>query len=53
MWRIKESILEFKLRYQIERLFNSTILKAIYKSFMAMVKCFIDLIKPHRTNDIF
>ena len=37
MWRIQESILEFKLTYQTERLFNSTVLEAIYKSFMAMI----------------
>lgn len=53
MWRIRESILESKLTYQTERLFNSTVLKAIYKSFIAMVKCLMDLIKPHKTKDIF
>ena len=53
MWRIKESILEFKLRYCLERLFNTSILKSIYKSFIAMIKCFIYLIKPHKTDNIF
>ena len=53
MWRIQESIFEFKLTYQTERLFNSTMLKAIYKSFIAMIKCFIYLIKPHKTDNIF
>ena len=53
MWRIQESIFEFKLTYQTERLFNSTMLKAIYKSFIAMIKCFIYLIKPHKTYNIF
>ena len=53
VWRIQESILEFKLTYQTERLFNGTVLKAIYKSFIAMIKCFVDLTKPHKTKDIF
>ena len=53
MWRIQESILEFKLRYGIEILFNTTIPKAIYNSFIAMAECFICLIKPHKTNDVF
>ena len=53
MWIIQESVLEFKLTYQTERLFNSTVLKDIYKSFIAMIKCFIYLIKLHKTKDIF
>ena len=53
MRRIQESILEFKLRYGIEILFNTTIPKAIYKSFIAMVKCLMDLIKPRKTKDMF
>lgn len=53
MWRIQESILEFKLRYGIEVLFNTPTAKAIYKSFIEMIKCLIDLIKPHKTKDIF
>ena len=53
MWRIQESVLEFKLTYKTERLFNSTMLKAIYKSFIAMIKCLIYLIKPHKTYNIF
>lgn len=53
MWRIQESILEFKLRYGLERLFNTPTLKSIYKSFIAMIKCFIYLIKPHKTDNIF
>lgn len=53
MWRIQESILEFKLRYCIEILFNTPMPKAIYKSFIAMIECLIDLIKPHKTNYIF
>ena len=53
MWRIKESILEFKLRYCLERLFDTSILKSIYKAFIAMIKCFIYLIKPHKTDNIF
>ena len=53
MWRIKESILEFKLRYGLERLFNTSIPKSIYKSFIAMIKCFIYLIKPHKADNIF
>ena len=53
MWRIKESILEFRLRYCLEILFNTPMPKAIYKSFIAMVKCLMDLIKPHKTKDIF
>ena len=53
MWRIQESVLEFKLTYQTERLFNSTVLKAIYNAFIEMIKCFIYLIKPHKTDNIF
>ena len=53
MWRIQESILEFKLRYGLEILFNTPMSKAIYKSFIAMIKCFIYLIKPHKTDNIF
>lgn len=53
MRRIQESILEFKLRYGIEVLFNTPTAKAIYKSFMAMIECLIDLIKPHKTKDIY
>lgn len=49
MWRIKESILEFKLTYMGERLFNESLIKSIYKSTKAMIKCFIILLKP---NDI-
>ena len=49
MWRIKESILEFKLTYIGERLFNESLIKSIYKSTKAMIKCFIILLKP---NDI-
>lgn len=41
------------MRYGIEILFNTTVPKAIYKSFIAMFKCLIDLIKPHKTKDIF
>ena len=50
---IKESILEFKLRYGLERLFNTSIPKSIYKAFIAMIKCFIHLIKPHKAYNIF
>ena len=53
MWVIQENILESKLTYQTERLFNSTVLESIYKSFMAMIKCLIDLIKPHKKKDMF
>ena len=53
MWRIQESILEFKLKYGLERLFNTSIPKSIYKAFIAMIKCFIYLIKPHKTDNIF
>ena len=53
MWIIKESILEFKLRYGLERQFNTSIPKSIYKSFIEMVKCFVYLIKPHKTDNIF
>ena len=53
MWIIKESILEFKLRYGLYRLFNTSITKSIYKSFIAMIKYFIYLIKPHKTDNIF
>ena len=53
MWRIKESILEFRLRYGLKRLFNTSIPKSIYKSFIAMIKCLIYLIKPHKTDNIF
>lgn len=53
MWIIQESISEFRLRYGLEILFNTSIPKSIYKSFIAMIKCFIDLIKPHKTKDIF
>ena len=53
MWIIKESILEFKLRYGLERQFNTSIPKSIYKAFIEMIKCFIYLIKPHKTDDIF
>ena len=50
---IQESILEFRLRYGLERLFNTSIPKSIYKAFIAMIKCFIYLIKPHKTYNIF
>ena len=53
MWIIKESILEFKLRYGLERLFNTSIPKSIYNAFIAMIKYFIYLIKPHKTDNIF
>ena len=53
MWIIKESILEFKPRYGLERLFNTSIPKSIYKAFIEMIKCFIYLIKPHKTDNIF
>ena len=53
MWRIQESILEFRLRYNLEILFNTSIPKSIYKSFIAMIKCFIYLIKPYKTYNIF
>ena len=53
MWRIQESILEFRLRYSLERLLNTSIQKSIYKAFIAMIKCFIYLIKPHKTYNIF
>lgn len=53
MCRIQESILEFKLRYGLEILFNTPTAKAIYKSFIAMIKCLIDSIKQHKTKDIF
>lgn len=53
MWIIKESILEFRLRYGLERLFNTSIPKSIYKAFMAMIECLIDLIKLRKTKDIF
>ena len=53
MWRVQESILEFKLRYGLERLFNTSIPKSIYKSFIEMIKCLVDLIKPHKTDNIF
>ena len=53
MWIIKESILEFKLRYGLERQFNTSIPKSIYKAFIEMIKCFIYLIKPHKTDNIF
>lgn len=46
MWRIKESILEFKLTYMGERLFNESLIKSIYKSTKAMIKCFVYLLKP-------
>ena len=49
MWRIKESILEFKLTYIGERLFNESLIKSIYKSTKSMIKCFVILLKP---NDI-
>ena len=50
---IQESILEFKLRYCLERLFDTSILKSIYNAFIAMIKCFIYLIKPHKADNIF
>lgn len=53
MWRVQESILEFKLTYFGERLFNSSVSKSIYKSFIAMIKCFIVLTKPHKTDNLF
>ena len=53
MWTIQESILELKLIYSFERLFNTSIQKSIYKAFIAMIKCFIYLIKPHKTDNIF
>ena len=53
MWRIRESILEFRLRYGLERLFNTSITKSIYKAFIEMIKCFIYLIKPHKIDNIF
>ena len=53
MWRIQESILEFKLRYGLERLFNTSIPKSIYKAFIEIIKFIIYLIKPHKTDNIF
>lgn len=53
MWIIKESMLEFRLRYGLYRLFNTSIPKSIYKSFIAMIKYFIYLIKQHKTDNIF
>ena len=53
MWIIKESILEFKLRYGLEQLFNTSIPKSIYNAFIEMIKCFIYLIKPHKIDNIF
>ena len=53
MWRIQENVLEFKLRYGLERLFNTSIPKSIYNAFIEMIKCFIYLIKPHKTDNIF
>ena len=53
MWIIQESILEFKLRYGLERLFNTSIPKSIYKAFIAMIKYFMYLIKQHNTDNIF
>lgn len=50
---IQESILEFKLKYGLERLFNTSTLKSIYKAFIEMIKCFIYLIKPHNAYNIF
>lgn len=50
---IRESILEFRLIYGLKRLFNTSIPKSIYKAFIAMIKCFIYLIKPHKTDNIF
>ena len=53
MWRIRESILEFRLRYGLERLFNTSIPSSVYKAFIEMIKCFIYLIKPHKEDNIF
>lgn len=43
---IKECILEFKITYFGERLFNQSIVVSVYKSIKAMVKCFMDLLRP-------
>ena len=53
MWIIQESILEFKPRYGLDRLFNTPTLKSIYKAFIEMIKCFIYLTKPHKADNIF
>ena len=50
MRRIQESILEFKLIYGIEILFNAPIPKAIYKSFIAMIERLIDLLPENQKN---
>ena len=42
---IQESILEFRLRYGLERLFNTSIPKSIYKAF-------IYIIKPQKIDNI-
>ena len=34
MWRIQESILEFRLRYGLERLFNTSIPSSVYNAFI-------------------
>lgn len=50
---ISECILEYQLTYSSERLFGASILRAVIKSIKEMVKCFIYLIKPSSTKDIF
>ena len=50
---IQECILEFKLTYSGERLFGANITRTFIKSIHKTVKCFVDLIKPHRHEDIF
>ena len=50
---VKESVLEFKLTYMGCRLFGDTVVKSICKSIKAMVKCFVCLLKPAKSEDIF
>lgn len=50
---IQECILEYKLTYSGERLFGASIPRAFMKSIKESSKCLIDLIKPHRYENIF
>lgn len=50
---IQECILEFTLTYSGKRLFGASITREFIKSIHKTVKCFINLIKSRRHEDIF
>ena len=50
---MQECILEYQLTYSGERLYGTSIPKALFESIKESIKCFIDLIKPYDKKDIF